>query len=51
MKRYNMKTHLEAKHALSQGYQCQICLNSSFKTRNALNNHRIGCEKANSVVY
>jgi len=42
-KRYNMKTHLEAKHELSAGYQCPSCQSSAFKTRNALNNHRLNC--------
>jgi len=42
-KRYNMKTHLEAKHELSAGYQCPSCHCLAFKTRNALNNHRLNC--------
>jgi len=42
-KRYNMKTHLEAKHELSAGYQCPSCHSLTFKTRNALNNHRLNC--------
>jgi len=37
-KRYNMKTHLEAKHELSQGYQCPQCF-KVLKTRNVLNSH------------
>jgi len=37
-KRYNMRTHLEAKHSLSRGYQCQHCY-KVLKTRNVLNSH------------
>ena len=44
-KRYNMKTHLEAKHELSQGYQCQVCY-KILKTRNVLNSHMAQSHKA-----
>ena len=37
-KSYNMKTHLQAKHDMSCGYQCQFCF-KIMKTRNVLNRH------------
>ena len=46
-KTYNMRLHLEGKHAgLSAGYVCDLC-HAVFKTKHLLRHHRLKCMQQN----
>ena len=46
-KTYNMRLHLEGKHAgLSAGYICDLC-HAVFKTKHLLRHHRLKCMQQN----
>ena len=44
-KKYNMRTHLEGVHSLSNGYQCDSCFIVK-KTQQTLDKHRLVCARA-----
>jgi hypothetical protein len=45
--KYNVRIHLERKHGLSAGYQCDLCL-TWVQNKQRLSQHRVQCVKNNS---
>jgi len=46
--KYNIRWHLEGKHELGPGYQCDIC-KQELKTKKHLTQHRLLCAKNNCL--
>ena len=44
--KYNVRLHLERKHGLSAGYQCEIC-HTWVQNKQRLSQHRVQCVKNN----
>ena len=43
-KRFNMRTHLEGKHQMSNGYTCDLCSVATYKTKQEVNQHKRLCK-------